>query len=82
MKPRDSVVSASVVLLIALVLVTSMCVETAVGSPTNCEPVSCIPADATIESATLGLYVGLASDQEIRLHRITDPWDEAAPRKL
>lgn len=77
MKPRNFVVSAGAMLLVALVLVTSMSVEIAVASSPNCKPVPCIPADATIDSATLILYVNLSSEQEIRLHRITAPWDEA-----
>lgn len=78
MKQRNFVVSAKVMLFVTLVLVTSMIVKPVLAcDPTwDCEPVPCIPADAVIDSATLGLNVIYANGQEVRLHRITAPWVE------
>jgi|GEM_PF-5131648 len=43
------------------------------------QPVSaqfCIPEGATIESATLSLYVATAGNETVNVHRITALWDE------
>jgi hypothetical protein len=77
MKPRNSVVSAGMMLFVALVLVMSISVETALGNPPwSCDPVPCIPADATITSATLGLNVHSTAGSVVRVHRIIAPWTE------
>jgi hypothetical protein len=76
MKTKNFIVSARVMLLVTLVLVTSMTVNPVLASDCTCEPVPCIPPDAVIDSATLFLKVTSANHHEVRLHRITVPWDE------
>lgn len=63
---------------VTLALVTGMMVKPASGWDTTwtCEPAPCIPSDATIDSATLFLYVATTAGEEVRLHRVTAPWIE------
>jgi len=78
MKAKNLIFRARVVLLFTLVLVTSPVLKPVSASECDCtcEPVPCIPADAVIDSATLFLGVLGANGHEVRLHRITMPWDE------
>lgn len=78
MNRANFVVSAKAMLFVTLVLVTSMIVTPvlACDDTWTCEPVPCIPSDAVIDSATLVLKVVSGNYQEVRLHRITDPWVE------
>ncbi|MHC4425296.1 MAG: DNRLRE domain-containing protein [Planctomycetota bacterium] len=77
MKPKNFVVSERVMLLVALVLITSMAVKPVSAADWSCEPVPCIPADATIDSAALSLWVISAGSQTtVELHRIIAPWVE------
>jgi hypothetical protein len=68
-----------VVLSVTLLLVANLSVDTALGHDC-CDPVPCIPGNATINSATLGLYVVKGAGQEVRVHRITAPWTETGVR--
>ena len=79
MKPRNGVMSAGVMLSVTLLLVAGLSVETALGWDC-CDPVPCIPANATINSASLGLYITQGAGQEVRVHRITAPWTETGVR--
>lgn len=75
---KDFVNRSLLIFAVTLALVTGMMVKPASGWDTTwtCEPAPCIPGDATIDSATLFLYVGTTSEKEVRLHRVTAPWIE------
>ncbi|MHC4120899.1 MAG: DNRLRE domain-containing protein, partial [Planctomycetota bacterium] len=57
-------------------LVASISVGTALGHEPECGPDVCIPPDAEIISATLGLYVINPTDETVDVHRIIAPWME------
>ena len=69
---RDCNLGKKVLVLVALVMLIGVMNQPAIAQT----GANCIPEDATIDSATLSLYVTNEDDNTVDVHRITAPWEE------